>query len=191
MTRGKGCCRVLHLHEDNTRFLLLGVVMLVYMAAGAWLFQWLEHQNEAEDRERYWKIYRRFLEKYNGTVDPADVRCCSGSMGNASASGIIHKRPRWDYPGAFYFVGTVVSTIDNVYEIRESLQLNTSRTTKFLHLFDMATIICLHDLMDVSEFRVTFAMARARKVGERQEDIPKKPRNFRAETFPGEFRKLS
>ncbi|GBL77996.1 Potassium channel subfamily K member 12 [Araneus ventricosus] len=111
MTRGKGCCRVLHLHEDNTRFLLLGVVMLIYMAAGAWLFQWLEHQNETDDRERYWEIYRWFMEKYNGTVDPADVEVLLWEYGNASSSGIIQKRPRWDYPGAFYFVGTVVSTI--------------------------------------------------------------------------------
>ncbi|XP_055950889.1 potassium channel subfamily K member 13-like [Argiope bruennichi] len=111
MTRGKGCCRVLHLHEDNTRFLLLGVVMLIYMAAGAWLFQWLEHQNETDDRKRYWEIYRWFMEKYNGTVDPADVEVLLWEYGNASASGIIQKRPRWDYPGAFYFVGTVVSTI--------------------------------------------------------------------------------
>ncbi|GFW44480.1 potassium channel subfamily K member 12 [Trichonephila clavipes] len=81
------------------------------MAAGAWLFQWLEHQNETDDRERYWEIYRKFLEKYNGTVDPADVEVLLWEYGNASASGIIHKRPRWDYPGAFYFVGTVVSTI--------------------------------------------------------------------------------
>ncbi|XP_054714789.1 potassium channel subfamily K member 13-like [Uloborus diversus] len=111
MTRPKGCCRVLHLHEDNTRFLLLGIVMLIYMAAGAWVFQWLEHENEDVDREHYWLVHRRFMDKYNGTVDPADVEELLWEYGNASASGIIHKRPRWDYSGAFYFVGTVVSTI--------------------------------------------------------------------------------
>lgn len=111
--RGKGgcCVRVLRLHEDNTRFLLLGVVMLAYMAAGAALFQWLEHATEAEDAARYWRLHAEFLDKYNGTVDRGDLDALLWEYGNASASGIIHKRPRWDYSGAFYFVGTVVSTI--------------------------------------------------------------------------------
>ncbi|KAG8189460.1 hypothetical protein JTE90_018113 [Oedothorax gibbosus] len=108
----RGCCvRVLRLHEDNTRFLLLGLVMLAYMAAGAALFQWLEHATETEDADRYWRLHSDFLARYNGTVDPKDLDELLWEYGNASAAGIIHKRPRWDYSGSFYFVGTVVSTI--------------------------------------------------------------------------------
>lgn len=33
------------------------------------------------------------------------------AYGNASAIGIINKRRRWDFPGSFHFVGTIVSTI--------------------------------------------------------------------------------
>lgn len=29
----------------------------------------------------------------------------------ASSAGIINKRRRWDFPGSFHFVGTIVSTI--------------------------------------------------------------------------------
>lgn len=109
--RRKGCCNLLHFHEDNTRFLLLGCVMVLYMAGGAGLFQWLEYEQEEEDRTRYYKIYRDFMKKYNETVDLEDLELLLWEYGNASSSGILNKRPRWDYAGAFYFVGTVVSTI--------------------------------------------------------------------------------
>lgn len=110
--RRRGCCHLLHFHEDNTRFLLLGLVMLGYMAAGAALFQWLERDTELADRGRYLRVRDAFFEKYNGTVDPGDVQRLLWEYGNASAAGILDdKRPRWDYSGAFYFVGTVVSTI--------------------------------------------------------------------------------
>jgi hypothetical protein len=33
------------------------------------------------------------------------------AYGNASAIGVINKRRRWDFPGSFHFVGTIVSTI--------------------------------------------------------------------------------
>ncbi|KAL3175501.1 hypothetical protein MRX96_040244 [Rhipicephalus microplus] len=48
--RQGGCCRrLLRLREENARFILLGVVLLVYMVLGALLFRAVEGPWEAED----------------------------------------------------------------------------------------------------------------------------------------------
>ncbi|KAH9380616.1 hypothetical protein HPB48_020017 [Haemaphysalis longicornis] len=111
--RTGGCCRrFLHLREENARFALLAVVLLVYMIVGAVLFRALERPPELEARERYGRALHDFWLKYNGTVDPVDVHRLLEEHSNASARNMVPgKRPRWDFVGAFYFVGTVVSTI--------------------------------------------------------------------------------
>ncbi|CAN7994083.1 unnamed protein product [Ixodes pacificus] len=111
--RTGGCCRrLLHLREENARFVLLAVVLLVYMLLGAAMFMTLEREREVEARDRYGRVLRDFWLKYNGTVDPDDLRRLLEEHGNASARNLLpEKGPRWDFGGAFYFVGTVVSTI--------------------------------------------------------------------------------
>ncbi|XP_064489603.1 potassium channel subfamily K member 13-like [Ornithodoros turicata] len=110
-TRG-GCCRALHLREENARFALLGVVMILYMVVGATLFHLLEAGTEQEARDQYARALSTFWEKYNGTVDPRDLEVLLQEHGNASAHNLLPgKRLRWDFSGSFYFVGTVVSTI--------------------------------------------------------------------------------
>ncbi|KAH7939830.1 hypothetical protein HPB52_018008 [Rhipicephalus sanguineus] len=112
--RQGGCCRrLLRLREENARFVLLAVVLLAYMILGALLFRAIEGPWEVEARERYDQVLRDFWLKYNGTVDPQDVVRLLEEHANASSRNLLpNKRPRWDFVGSFYFVGTVVSTID-------------------------------------------------------------------------------
>ena len=110
MARNRGCCALLHLHEDNARFLLLMVVMTLYMLFGASVFMLLERDREVEDRNTYQHILKTFLE--NNDVNETQLEMLLEVHAEAASAGIIEgKRPRWDFAGAFYFVGTVVSTI--------------------------------------------------------------------------------
>ncbi|XP_076443039.1 potassium channel subfamily K member 13-like [Babylonia areolata] len=107
----RGCCTLLHLKEDNARFLLLAVVLCGYMAAGAALFMLLEADHERQAREEYDAEYGQFLEEHPG-VNRTQLDRLLHRHALAEAAGIVgNKRPRWDFPGSFYFVGTVVSTI--------------------------------------------------------------------------------
>uniref|UniRef100_A0A7E4VF97 Uncharacterized protein n=1 Tax=Panagrellus redivivus TaxID=6233 RepID=A0A7E4VF97_PANRE len=45
-----GCFARIHLHEENARFLLVGVMLLSYLAVGAVLFNYLERENEVTER---------------------------------------------------------------------------------------------------------------------------------------------
>lgn len=110
-TRRGGCLARLGLSEDNARFILLVFIMIVYMLFGAVMFHQLEHATEVENRKSFWKLYHEFKRKYNNTVNMAKVDELMYEFSNATASGYINRRPRWDYPGSFYFVATVVSTI--------------------------------------------------------------------------------
>ncbi|KAL8615506.1 hypothetical protein ACOMHN_028169 [Nucella lapillus] len=107
----RGCCTALHLKEDNARFLLLAVVLCCYMAAGAAIFMALEADNEQKEKKEYEAVYRQFLLDNPG-VNQTDLARLLHKHALADAAGIVgNKRARWDFPGSFYFVGTVVSTI--------------------------------------------------------------------------------
>ena len=110
MARNRGCCALLHLHEDNARFLLLMVVMTLYMLFGATVFMLLEQDKEIEDRNTYRHYLKTFIE--HNDVNVTELEILLDIHAEAASAGIIEgKRPRWDFAGAFYFVGTVVSTI--------------------------------------------------------------------------------
>ncbi|NP_001191517.1 tandem pore domain potassium channel [Aplysia californica] len=107
----RGCCRIIHLKEDNARFLLLAIVMVFYMLSGAALFTALERDNEVEEKRIYDEIVKNFKEKYT-MVNESDLQYLLDKHSEAETAGIVgNRRPRWDFSGAFYFVGTVVSTI--------------------------------------------------------------------------------
>ena len=107
----RGCCTLLHLKEDNARFILLAVVMCMYMAAGAGVFMLLEADNELRERAEYEAMYQDFLAN-NPLVNVTDLQRLLRKHALADSAGIVgQKRARWDFPGSFYFVGTVVSTI--------------------------------------------------------------------------------
>lgn len=107
----KGCCSTLHLREDNARFFLLMVVMVVYMLIGASVFMVLEKDNEDHEKQEYQNHLDSFYAKYP-SVNRSDLEYLLKIHSEAESAGFVgNKRPRWDFSGSFYFVGTVVSTI--------------------------------------------------------------------------------
>ena len=107
----RGCCKIIHLKEDNARFILLAVVMVVYMLTGAALFTVLERDNEETEKRVYEEYVEKFKLKYP-QVNVSDLEYLLDMHSKAETAGYVgDRRPRWDFPGSFYFVGTVVSTI--------------------------------------------------------------------------------
>ncbi|XP_014468067.1 PREDICTED: potassium channel subfamily K member 13-like [Dinoponera quadriceps] len=101
------------LAEDNARFILLAVVLVAYMLAGAVLFQRLESDFETRQAAEFWRVYHAFR-RHHLRGSPSALQRLHELLyayGNASTTGIINKRRRWDFPGSFHFVGTIVSTI--------------------------------------------------------------------------------
>ncbi|OXU17437.1 hypothetical protein TSAR_004372 [Trichomalopsis sarcophagae] len=101
------------LAEDNARFILLAFVLAAYMLAGAALFQTLESDLEIRQAAEFWRVYQAFRRHHlRGSAQALQrLHELLYAYGNASAIGIINKRRRWDFPGSFHFVGTIVSTI--------------------------------------------------------------------------------
>ncbi|XP_052105245.1 potassium channel subfamily K member 12-like [Mytilus californianus] len=111
IARKQGCCFALHLREDNARFILLFFVMTAYMLVGATVFMFLERDNEVEERKKYNDSLNLFRQKYP-QINETDLQILLNAHTEAESAGFVgNKRPRWDFSGAFYFVGTVVSTI--------------------------------------------------------------------------------
>ena len=107
----RGCCKIIHLKEDNARFILLAIVMVLYMLSGAALFTALERDNEVSEKRVYVKLVESFKLKYP-EVNASDLEYLLHMHSKAETAGYVgDRRPRWDFPGSFYFVGTVVSTI--------------------------------------------------------------------------------
>ncbi|XP_029470693.1 potassium channel subfamily K member 12-like [Rhinatrema bivittatum] len=109
-----GCCCFccdLPLSEDTARFLLLAALMLGYLLCGAAIFSALEHPVELQNQQRWHRTLATASQKFN--VSPMQLRSLLKEYELAMAAGVRMDalRPRWDFPGAFYFVSTVVSTI--------------------------------------------------------------------------------
>lgn len=110
--RGGCCCCIFgHLNEDNGRFVLLAILIIVYLLCGAAVFSAIEQPKEREAKERWQLKFDNFTQKYN--LSRSDLRNFLRDYEEANVAGIRVDaiRPRWDFTGAFYFVGTVVSTI--------------------------------------------------------------------------------
>ncbi|XP_051831187.1 potassium channel subfamily K member 12 isoform X2 [Antechinus flavipes] len=106
------CCgRRSHLNEDTGRFVLLAALIGLYLVAGATVFSALESPSEAAARERWGATLRNFSAAHD--VGEDELLAFLRDYEAALAAGIRADalRPRWDFTGAFYFVGTVVSTI--------------------------------------------------------------------------------
>lgn len=99
------------MNEDNARFLLLALFIVVYLLCGAAVFSALEQPKEREAKERWAQRFEHFSQKYN--LSKKDLNNFLRNYEEANVAGIRVDtiRPRWDFSGALYFVGTVVSTI--------------------------------------------------------------------------------
>uniref|UniRef100_A0A3Q3ESL9 Potassium channel, subfamily K, member 13b n=1 Tax=Kryptolebias marmoratus TaxID=37003 RepID=A0A3Q3ESL9_KRYMA len=108
---GGCCCGSGPINEDNARFLLLALFIVLYLLCGAAVFSALEQPKEREAKERWAQRLARFSQRHN--LSEGDLKNFLRSYEEANVAGIRVDtiRPRWDFTGAFYFVGTVVSTI--------------------------------------------------------------------------------
>lgn len=85
------------------------------MLVGASVFMVLEQENEEKEKKNYNTQLQRFYDKYP-TVNKSDLENLLKIHSEAESAGFVgNKRPRWDFSGSFYFVGTVVSTIGKLW----------------------------------------------------------------------------
>ncbi|XP_003408866.1 potassium channel subfamily K member 13 [Loxodonta africana] len=108
---GGSNCSPGHLNEDNARFLLLAALIVLYLLGGAAVFSALELAHERQAKQRWEERMANFSRRHN--LSREELRGFLRHYEEATAAGIRmdNLRPRWDFTGAFYFVGTVVSTI--------------------------------------------------------------------------------
>uniref|UniRef100_A0A8C2FDS9 Potassium channel, subfamily K, member 13b n=1 Tax=Cyprinus carpio TaxID=7962 RepID=A0A8C2FDS9_CYPCA len=105
------CSSIGTLNEDNARFLMLALLIIIYLLCGAAVFSALEHPKEKLAKERWAQRIEQFTHKYNLSQDDLKNFLRNYEEANVAGIRVDATRPRWDFAGAFYFVGTVVSTI--------------------------------------------------------------------------------
>ncbi|XP_048474337.1 potassium channel subfamily K member 13-like [Rhincodon typus] len=105
------CCPALRLNEDNARFALLALFILLYLVCGAAVFSSIERPMELRAQRAWSRRFANFTRCHN--ISRLELGAFLREYEQASMAGIRVDplRPRWDFTGAFYFVGTVVSTI--------------------------------------------------------------------------------
>uniref|UniRef100_A0A3Q3BQN5 Potassium channel subfamily K member 13-like n=1 Tax=Kryptolebias marmoratus TaxID=37003 RepID=A0A3Q3BQN5_KRYMA len=96
---------------ETARFCLLGALVALYMMAGAAVFSCLERPQELKAHQLWKMRLRTFSEEHN--ISEEELKSLLHHYDEARTAGVHSERGRalWDFPGAFYFVGTVVSTI--------------------------------------------------------------------------------
>lgn len=111
---GGGCCcccsRAL-MNEDNARFCLLAGLILLYLLCGAAIFSALEYPFEVRARHLWKQQLENFTQQYRVNLGALHTLLRQYEDANGAGIRVDALRPRWDFSGAFYFVGTVVSTI--------------------------------------------------------------------------------
>uniref|UniRef100_A0A3Q3BHD2 Potassium channel subfamily K member 13-like n=1 Tax=Kryptolebias marmoratus TaxID=37003 RepID=A0A3Q3BHD2_KRYMA len=105
------CCSSLTPSRETARFCLLGALVALYMMAGAAVFSCLERPQELKAHQLWKMRLRTFSEEHN--ISEEELKSLLHHYDEARTAGVHSERGRalWDFPGAFYFVGTVVSTI--------------------------------------------------------------------------------
>uniref|UniRef100_A0A667WS17 Potassium channel, subfamily K, member 12 like n=1 Tax=Myripristis murdjan TaxID=586833 RepID=A0A667WS17_9TELE len=106
------CCRSRSpMNEDNARFCLLAGLILLYLLCGAAIFSALEHPFELRARHLWKQQLDNFTKQYRVNLGALHTLLRQYEEANGAGIRVDTLRPRWDFSGAFYFVGTVVSTI--------------------------------------------------------------------------------
>ncbi|KAM9728840.1 potassium channel subfamily K member 13 [Menidia menidia] len=111
--RASGCCCSpgAPVNEDNARFCLLAGLILLYLLCGAAIFSALEHPFEIRARLLWKQQLDNFTRRYRVNLGALHTLLRQYEEANGAGIRVDTLRPRWDFSGAFYFVGTVVSTI--------------------------------------------------------------------------------
>ncbi|GLD46985.1 potassium channel subfamily K member 13 isoform X1 [Lates japonicus] len=110
-TAGGCCCPRAPMNEDNARFCLLAGLILLYLLCGAAIFSALEHPFELRARRLWKQQLDNFTQRYRVNRGALHTLLRQYEEANGAGIRVDALRPRWDFSGAFYFVGTVVSTI--------------------------------------------------------------------------------
>ncbi|XP_037603874.1 potassium channel subfamily K member 13 [Sebastes umbrosus] len=105
------CCSRAPMNEDNARFCLLAGLILLYLLCGAAIFSALEHPFELAARRLWKQQLNNFTQRYRVNLGALHTLLRQYEEANGAGIRVDTLRPRWDFSGAFYFVGTVVSTI--------------------------------------------------------------------------------
>uniref|UniRef100_A0A3B5L725 Potassium channel, subfamily K, member 12 like n=1 Tax=Xiphophorus couchianus TaxID=32473 RepID=A0A3B5L725_9TELE len=105
------CCSRAPLNEDNARFCLLAGLILLYLLCGAAIFSALEHPFEIRAQLLWKQQLENFTRRYRVNLGALHTLLRQYEQANGAGIRVDELRPRWDFSGAFYFVGTVVSTI--------------------------------------------------------------------------------
>ncbi|XP_071317656.1 potassium channel subfamily K member 13 isoform X3 [Trachinotus anak] len=108
---GGCCCPRAPMNEDNARFCLLAGLILLYLLCGAAIFSALEHPFELRARRLWKQQLDNFTQRYRVNLGALQTLLRQYEEANGAGIRVDALRPRWDFSGAFYFVGTVVSTI--------------------------------------------------------------------------------
>ncbi|XP_029029708.1 potassium channel subfamily K member 13 isoform X2 [Betta splendens] len=109
---GGCCCRPrAPVNEDNARFCLLAALILLYLLCGAAIFSALEHPFELRARRLWKQQLDDFTQRHRVNLGALQTLLRQYEEANGAGIRVDTLRPRWDFAGAFYFVGTVVSTI--------------------------------------------------------------------------------
>uniref|UniRef100_A0A8C9R6B3 Si:ch211-261a10.5 n=1 Tax=Scleropages formosus TaxID=113540 RepID=A0A8C9R6B3_SCLFO len=96
---------------DNARFCLLAMLILLYLLCGAAIFSALEHPSELRARRHWDERLGNFTRQHGISLYALRTLLRQYEEANVAGIRVDALRPRWDFSGAFYFVGTVVSTI--------------------------------------------------------------------------------
>uniref|UniRef100_A0AAV2JEX5 Potassium channel domain-containing protein n=1 Tax=Knipowitschia caucasica TaxID=637954 RepID=A0AAV2JEX5_KNICA len=111
--KARSCCGCLRapMNEDNARFCLLAALILLYLLCGAAIFSALEHPFELVARRRWKQQVDNFTQRHRVNLGALHTLLRQYEDANRAGIRVDTLRPRWDFSGALYFVGTVVSTI--------------------------------------------------------------------------------
>lgn len=108
---GSCCCPSLKPSRTTAQFYLLFLLIALYMLVGALVFSSLERPAELQAHQLWEKRSKEFRQKHDISFE--DLKSLLRHYEEARTSGVRSEEARalWDLPGAFYFVGTVISTI--------------------------------------------------------------------------------
>uniref|UniRef100_A0A8C8EXC1 Potassium channel domain-containing protein n=1 Tax=Oncorhynchus tshawytscha TaxID=74940 RepID=A0A8C8EXC1_ONCTS len=109
--RSGGCCPRPPFNEDNARFCLLAGLILLYLLCGAAVFSALERPSELRAHRLWDQQLANFTLSHQVSLGALHALLRQYEEANGAGIRVDALRPRWDFSGAFYFVGTVVSTI--------------------------------------------------------------------------------
>lgn len=87
--RQGGFCHFLNLQEDNVRFVLLAVLLYVYLAIGACIFQAVEEQSEDKMRRDFQAIYEEFIRNFTNCYYPPPPLFFDSSSDNLSENKLV------------------------------------------------------------------------------------------------------